>query len=278
METADLAKVTRWGRTQAWWLMHPAIEADHFCLLAALSTYADEQGYCEPSQATLARWLKRSRPWVNRVIAELVDKELLEKVGRRRDNGGTTSCRYRLLDTPPASNGAGTPPVDNTTPPCPSGDASCPSDDAPCQSADTNQPVFKQNQHARRGRACEEPTRATTEEARDELIDHDWQPSPVAVERASRLCPGEDLEGHTALFVSRCRGKGYRMRPGGEDDLWLAWLIEDRRKAQARPARPALPAHGGTPSTRKGHAAATGRADRFAAWGLAAASSAIHAA
>jgi hypothetical protein len=97
MQVTNWAEVARWGKVQAWWLRHPDIDADHLSALAALATYADEARYCEPSQATLARWLKRSRPWVNRVIAELVGVRLLEKTTRSRPNGGTTSCRYRLL-------------------------------------------------------------------------------------------------------------------------------------------------------------------------------------
>ena len=39
------------------------VDADRLAVMAALCTYADEAGFCEPSQATLARRLSRSRPW-----------------------------------------------------------------------------------------------------------------------------------------------------------------------------------------------------------------------
>src|SRR5690625_2848241 len=86
--------ITRWARVPAWWLLHPGMNIDRFGVLAALSTYADERGICTPSQGTLARRLKRSRPWVNRVIAELVSLGLIKKRARSRKNGGTTSCEY----------------------------------------------------------------------------------------------------------------------------------------------------------------------------------------
>ena len=74
------------GKVPAWWLMHPEIDADRFCVMASLATYACRDGVCDPSQATLARRLKRSRPWVNRVIAELSAAHLLRKVARFRAN------------------------------------------------------------------------------------------------------------------------------------------------------------------------------------------------
>ncbi len=85
--------------------------------------------------------------------------------------------------------------------------------------------------------------------------------------------PRRQPRGAHALFVSRCRSKGYRFAPHGIDDAWLAWLIEDRQRAreraQERVARHPAPVAGAeVPATRPsgyGH-----RYDRFTAWGVAA--------
>ncbi len=94
-----LRTTTRWGRVPAWWLLHPDVDADRFCVLA---TYADEHGVCVPSQVTLAQRLQRSRPWVNRVVAQLAAAGLLEKVQRSRGNGGTTSHLLPVSAAPEA--------------------------------------------------------------------------------------------------------------------------------------------------------------------------------
>jgi hypothetical protein len=54
------------------------------------------------------------------------------------------------------------------------------------------------------------------------------------LEKAAALYPDEDLTEHAALFVARCRGKGYQVRVEQADDFWLSWLIEDARKARRR--------------------------------------------
>ena len=252
METAKLGEITRWGKVQAWWLRHPGIDADHFSVLAALSTYADAEGYCEPSQATLARWLKRSRPWVNRVIADLVESGLLEKTARRRANGGTTSCRYRLSSQPTVSP---------ATPTVIGGDT-------PCHTDDRNQFVTKQIQKpAHRARTHAADDDHYHGEEIPELLPVDWLPSEAAVERALALYPSVNLAEHTALFVARCRGKAYMVKPSGANDLWLAWLIEDNRAfSRVASAGGALKSESASQRSRHGEA----RFSRFTAWALAA--------
>ena len=236
MNMPELENVTRWGRVPAWWLMHPGIDADRFCVMAAMATYADREGYCDPSQATLARRLRRSRPWVNRVVAELASAGLLRKTARVRANGGTTSCRYRLALVPSdvAPGGADAPVTVAAGP--------RPADDAPRHRPDTNQPVVEQNHGARPGAragtdlhsavAGPNPTanRAEAEPACE--IPRGWRPCEDAIAEALRLCPDADLEEHTARFVSRCRSKGCKFVRSGIDDAWLAWLLEDRQRAR----------------------------------------------
>jgi hypothetical protein len=242
----DLEKVTRWGKVPAWWLLHDEMDADRFCVMAALATYADEDGMCEPSQATLARRLKRSRPWVNKVVAELANAGLLEKTARHRQNGGTTSCRYRLAMVPPSGDTEMTGPVSR--------------EDSPRHGGDTNHRQSKQIQDSRPMRATAvspEPPEFQAE------LHPEWQPSPEVQAQALQLYPDANLEEHTALFVSRSVAKGYRYRPGNEGRVWLSWLIEhrrDRKPGETRTGAVRPPRPGRAPD----------RVDRLAAWATAA--------
>jgi len=277
----ELRTTTRWGRVPAWWLLHPDVDADRFCVLAALATYADEHGVCVPSQVTLAQRLRRSRPWVNRVVAQLAAAGLLEKVQRSRGNGGTTSCLYRLRLTPldgaaldpgatntggrpPRKHGAAAPDLDVTGP--------VPRVDTPCQPGDTNHLYLEQN-NTPAPRATVPDNNGDARGATAEVT-LDWEPSPAEIAEALRLCPGADLPLHTARFRARCRARGYRYRAGHLGDAWLAWLLED----QGVPLR-----CGGGRSAPSLHPAADGMASlrpfpnppsstlRFTAWAAAAA-------
>ncbi len=270
--------VTRWGRVPAWWLLHPGMDADRFCVMAAMSTYADDQGRCDPSQATLARHLRRSRPWVNGVVARLAADGFLEKTGRSRRNGGNTSCEYRLrleppeaMDTPLRTGETG---VTGTTSPVAT-------EDPPRRRGDQSQPVPEQIQTrpvARAPRAASgDPGKPAVED-----VPADWKPDAPLLERGRAACPGADLAHHAALFVHRCRAKGYRYAPAALGDAWLAWLIEDhgpggRRagcgravagaSAASGPALPMrLPARPGRPVDR-----AERMEGRMSAWAAAAA-------
>ena len=222
--TETLRTTTRWGRVPAWWLLHPDVDADRFCVLAALATYADEHGVCVPSQTTLARHLRRSRPWVNRVVAQLAAAGLLEKTGRSRGNGGTTSCLYRLHLTPPDNTaldtGAPLLPESPQAARDPDKTGPMPHSDTPCPADDTKLPYFEQN-NVPAPRAAAPVNDAVVE------VPPDWEPSAADVAEALHLCPGADLPVHTARFRARCRARGYRYRAGHLGSAWLAWLLED---------------------------------------------------
>jgi hypothetical protein len=244
--------------------------------MAALATYADNEGICEPSQATLAKRLDRSRPWVNRVISDLAGAGLLRKQARSRSNGGTTSCRYQLAQTPEQVRAFTTAIGIEVAVPEQTGARSAA--DRPSHRDDTSHADLKQIQITRpRARSVREagdpqlPPSQPEQRIRkeDDLAEpaRDWLPSDEAVAEALRLCPDADLDEHTARFVSRCRAKGYRY--ARLDDAWLDWLLadcrDDRRAAAAqplaaarrRPRPPRQPEH---------------RFDRFDAWATAATS------
>lgn len=261
-----LRTTTRWARVPAWWLLHPGVDADRFCVLAALATYADEHGMCVPSQATLAQHLRRSRPWVNRVVAQLAATGFLEKTARSRGNGGTTSCLYRLRLTPPDGTAldADAPLLPESTQAAPGADVTgpMPHTDTPCQAGDTNQ-LYPEQDNMPAPRAAMPIHGIATE------VPSDWEPSVADAAEALRLCPGADLPAHTAHFRARCRARGYCYRAGRLGDAWLAWLLEDhgapsRRTTNRTPPGP-LPAANGPVRLPPSPAL------RFAAWAAAAA-------
>lgn len=251
-----LGTATRWGRVPAWWLLHGEIDADGFCVLAAMATYADDEGLCDPSQATLARWLKRSRPWVNRVISQLADRGFIEKTGRSRRNGGTTSCLYRLRLAPPDV------PVTAVT-------GAVSTTDTPCHRGDTNQPKAEQSPDCTpRAPEAASASKPSPEDAVSE-VPADWEPSDTEISQALQLCPDADLLAHTVRFRSRCRAKGYRFRQSAIGDAWLVWLIEDHGRTPPRRGD-----NDGTatsaPNRRRSPSPAERADERFAAWSAAA--------
>lgn len=268
-----LEQITRWGKVPGWWLEHPKVDLDRYAVMCALTTYADEDGYCMPSQATLARLLCRSRPLVNRIVADLAALGLLRKQSRSRTNGGTTSCRYQLAQTPEqaiafaAENEGAVPSVT----------AACPRHDGDCHRGDTSHLELEHNQNPRtaaratgaRLSAETEPDGATPligpDQTERDAPPRDWLPSEAAVAEALRLCPDADLDEHTARFVSRCRSKGYRYL--SLDDAWLDWLLGDRRERRAAAAKPSTERPGRARSSRP----SDHRLDRFDAWATAAA-------
>ncbi|PZP45114.1 MAG: hypothetical protein DI601_10340 [Azospirillum brasilense] len=268
---ASLDQVTRWGKIPAWWLLHPAVDADRLAVMAALCTYADEAGFCEPSQATLARRLGRSRPWANRVIADLTAAGLIRKQARSRQNGGTTSCRYQLAQTPEQARSFvqdGHPPVTRET-------GLCPNEDRPRHPADTSHAIPEQiqdthNMPAQPRNDTPEERQGSTRSARQgpALMEPplDWLPSSDITERARHLHPDAALEHHTLRFVTRCRAKGYRY--ANLDEAWLEWLIAD----QVQPRRPSAtrPEVASRSATPAGKRSAEHRLHRFDAWAAAA--------
>ena len=255
----------RWGRVPAWWLLHPDVDADGFCVLAALATYADEHGMCVPSQATLAQRLQRSRPWVNRVVAQLAEAGLLEKTGRSRGNGGTTSCLYRLRLAQPDSvarePGAASLPEPAPAAPDANLTGPVPQADTPCQPGDTSQHHLEHNNPP--------APRAAPSRDSDAEVPADWEPSEADTAEALRLCPGADLRVHTARFRARCRARGYRYRAGNLGDAWLAWLLEDHSVSLRGEGR----IQTGPRSAAEGHGRPQpSQTQRFAAWAAAASS------
>jgi len=217
---------TRWGRVQAWWFQRVDLDADHLAVLAALSTYADCDGFCEPSQSTLAAQVKRSRPWVNRVIGDLARLGLIEKTARhRRHNNGTTSCRYKLAFEECSDAGS----VPGMTP-------AVAADDTPCRPDDRTQRLKELNQDTRPPHEPLSGTIMAGKADETEAIPDGWVPSHAAIAEARNLCGTIDPERHAAMFALKCRAKNYRYARGKLDQAWLSWITEDWLREEQRTA------------------------------------------
>lgn len=66
-------------------------------VLAALGTFTDRQGWCKPSQTTIAKRIGSNRTWVNASIKRLVDAGYVQAVKQARESGAQTVNLYRVL-------------------------------------------------------------------------------------------------------------------------------------------------------------------------------------
>lgn len=245
----------RWGRIPAWWLDHPGLDADGFAVLAALATFADEDGLCWPSQSTLAAKLKRSRPTINRIIQGLSDLGLVGVEHRRGRDGARLSCLYRLRFTPSDETPAA---VADAGRPVPAADRDDSAMHIPCPPASQEQVHSKQipDSHASGGRT---DARAPLRE-----VPEDWMPTADDLAWAKARHAEIDLGRHVEGFILRCRAHGYRYRD--LSSAWRAWLSQDAAVGKAPPmtavavARSPIPAS--TPSAAD---------QRLGAWSAAAA-------
>ncbi|MBP2301761.1 helix-turn-helix domain-containing protein [Azospirillum picis] len=238
----------RWGRIPAWWLEHPDLDADGFAVLAALATFADDQGLCWPSQSTLAAKLKRSRPTINRIIQTLGDLGLVSVEHRRGRDGARLSCLYRLRFTPDGATPDGATP-DGATPedaaaelaadaaglrPVQAADRDDSQAYTPCPQPSQEQVHSEQipDSHASGGHGP-----ATDGAARE--VPADWMPNAADLAWAGSRHAGIDLGRHVEGFVLRCRAHGYRYRDVSA--AWRAWLIQDAAAGKAPPQPAGMP-------------------------------------
>jgi len=81
---------------QTRWFDLPMFGVAEAATVAALDAFADKDGWCWPSQATLAEMLKRSPAWVRNAIAALEGMGIVEKVVRYDSGGNMLTCKYRV--------------------------------------------------------------------------------------------------------------------------------------------------------------------------------------
>lgn len=66
-------------------------------VLAALGTFTDRQGWCRPSQTTIAKRIGSNRTWVNASIKRLVAAGYVQSVKQDNERGAQTVNLYRVL-------------------------------------------------------------------------------------------------------------------------------------------------------------------------------------
>lgn len=228
----------RWGRIPAWWLGHPAIDADGLAVLAALATYANVRGECWPSQATLAAALKRSRSTVNRILGHLAESGVIAMQPRRSASGGRLSCLYRLRLTPGDGPIApGDSPIETESArreAVQPRDIAVASADSPRSPARQEQPDSEQTPDSPTPHG---PASAQTlAQAPAQAVPADWLPSAEDLTWARSRFTGIDLGQHVEGFLLRCQAHGYRYRDAGA--AWRSWLAQDVAAGKAPQVRP----------------------------------------
>ena len=236
----------RWGRIPAWWLEHPDLDADGFAVLAALATFADENGLCWPSQSTLAGKLKRSRPTINRILQGLSDIGLVTIEHRRGRDGARLSCLYRLRFIRDGNATAEVAADFVAKPARPSRPKTSVHDlnrddspaDAPCPASSQEQLDSEQNPDSLAS-GGHEPARN---------VPADWMPGAEDLAWASGRFGTVNLARHVEGFVLRCQAHGYRYRNIGA--AWRAWLVQDMdtEKPSNRASRPKGNSASGSPA------------------------------
>lgn len=194
--------------------------ADDIATFVALARYTDSSGcHSITSQTTMAKMLRKSRPWVNARLKHLEDLGYAEKKHRFFPRGGGQQSNRYYLPTLDTGNHA-----------CQPADI-LPSQkgDTPLQPADTNLPLaisIKPSLSARGGGRSYRTSK---------LIPEDWQPTDADLEWARQERPDIDnLARFTAKFVSKVNaGGGTHTCPSTK---WRQWLATEHVPATPRPS------------------------------------------
>lgn len=251
MRASPTDSTSRWGKIPAWWLDQPDLDADGFAVLAALATFADEQGICWPSQSTLAAKLKRSRPTINRILQRLDDIGLVRIEHRCGRDGSRLSCLYRLR-----LEQGGDVSAESAACPVPADDVSAGNRDdsvvnAPCP------PTSQKHLHSEQI----PDSLATGGRGQVHDVSADWMPNADDLAWAGSRFGAVDLGRHVEGFVLRCQAHGYRYRDISA--AWRAWLVQDAAAGKAPVVKTAATGVSALPSVRPHESAAE---QRINAW------------
>ena len=190
------------------WLLHADVGADEIAVLAVLALHAGRDQTCFPSQGHLATILGRSRSWVCRVIARLVEVGLVVQTRRQRHDGGDRSSLYQLVAPPQESK-----PV--------------PEEHTGCAGPHTVKAEKESNRGHTASAHDEQSARVVALQPTLTELPEDWQPNDQDLIWAMERFPTADLHQLTERFTLRCRARGYRYRDWSA--AWRAWLADDLR-------------------------------------------------
>ncbi|MDR3737173.1 MAG: helix-turn-helix domain-containing protein [Acidobacteriaceae bacterium] len=220
----------RFGLLPAAWVTRDDLGLDEIGVLACLSIYADRDGWCFPKQATLARHLKRSRPWIIKILNRLVDYGLIERFHQFSANGAQLACRYRLLRN------------QDPTPSCHDQDAPVPESKGECHPENTKQDQIQHiNSLPRTSSKVTDSVTPSSSPAQlhlksttqtltpppsaKTLVARTWQPTSDDLTWAQARYPRVALEYFTEKFINACHAKDYRYVD--HSSAWRLWLSEE---------------------------------------------------
>ena len=186
------------------------VSADEIATYVALNRFADESGRCIPSQTTIGRLVKRSRPWVNERIDRLTAMGYLSKTRRWQEKGGETTCVYRLSHL-------SAPPVAVATPSCHRGDT-------PCHEGNTEPDLTLTST------SLSDPQVGAS---RPVLLHDTWQPCQDDQAWAKAVRPDVDLAVFICKFIAKVNASGGVC--GDPADRWRQWLVDERPPASRPP-------------------------------------------
>jgi hypothetical protein len=195
-----------------------AIGLDEIGVLAVMSTYADREGHCRVSQSTVARILKRSRPWVIKTLNSLEELRLVERTQVfDRKTGARRACAYRLRfdllpgasEIHPESRSADGMGDDDHAEFAPA--FLRPERDRDCHRRDTIQTTPEQ--------AGFSPDARERQSARQ--VPPDWCPTEADLAWASETHPWLDTDLLTRQFIAGSTSKGYRYQDFSAG--WRSW-------------------------------------------------------
>lgn len=209
----------RWGAVPASWFTHPDLGLDEIGVLACLATYADAEGWCWPKQATIATHLKRSRPWVIKVINRLVELGVIERVQQYGRDGGQRPCRYRIRYDAAPGHASSHAPGHRT-------DTGSHAADSPCHPGDSEHRESEHKESLSPGGG-----EVVAREGRT-VVPPDWQPSAEDVAWAAARFPDIDLPRFTEQFINSCHANGYRYLDHGR--AWRSWLADSPKRNLTR--------------------------------------------
>ena len=191
----------RFARVQDWWWDVDGFDGDCLSVLAALCKFdLKGDGIVFPSQSTIASMVRKSRSWVNKRVARLVEIGLITKQHVRRDNGGESSCVYRINYTKDG--------------------AAARTDTFSCDTGGT-------------GGVADNDSKNKNPNTNTQVSIHDWEPEPATVSKMMETGTEAEMERCISRFRSRVEKKGYNY--SDFDAGLLTWWEEDRAKLKSRP-------------------------------------------
>lgn len=236
-------RVGRFGVVPAAWLGRGDLGVNEIAVLACLSTYADENGWCYPSQSTIARQIKRSRPTVSAIIRSLVELGLVEQHRQFNENGGERSCLYRIRYDMALADGNGngkpppvsppTPPVGRTTPPVEPLTGPVASSTPPVAPSTESNPT----EHIPPGESppaiANSPLKGSLAQKPKLPVPDEWKPSEADAAWALQKFPDVDPTAEAERFVLMAQAQGWTYANTAAG--WRLWLMNQFDSKKERP-------------------------------------------